>query len=133
MARAVKGSSDKAFGVTFAVVFALFGLWPWLVRGQPPHVWALGLALLFGTAAFLLPRLLSPLNRLWFRFGMALHHIVNPIVMTLLYYGAFVPVGLVAKLTGKDPLRLKCNRQGASYWIRREPPGPAPQSMAKQF
>ena len=133
MARPVKGSSDRSFGVVFAVVFTIIGLWPWFMRGASPHLWALTLAALFAGAAFIVPRVLAPLNRAWLRFGLALHGIVNPVVMGLLYYGAVVPMGLIVKLAGKDLLRLKRDPGAASYWIRRDPPGPSAASMTKQF
>jgi predicted membrane metal-binding protein len=133
MPRSAKASSEKSFGLTFAVVFAIIGLWPVVFHGSSPYVWALALTAVFAAAAFLAPKVLSPLNRLWFRFGMALHHIVNPLVMAVLYYGAVVPMGLLLRATGKDLLRLSDDRSAASYWVRRNPPGPAPDSMPKQF
>jgi hypothetical protein len=133
MSRPAKSSSEKSFGITFAVVFTVFGLWPWVVHGRSPYLWAFGLALLFLAAGLCLPHVLTPLNRLWFRFGLALHTIVNPVVMLLLYYGAVVSMGLIVKAFGKDLLRLKRNPATTSYWIARDPPGPTPESMTKQF
>jgi Saxitoxin biosynthesis operon protein SxtJ len=133
MSRPVKGSSDRAFGLTFAIFFALIGLWPWAFHGDPPLWWLLVLGALFCAVAFIAPRVLAPLNRAWFRFGLALHWIVNPLIMALLYYFAVVPMGLIVRLAGKDLLQLERNAATASYWVRREPPGPAPASMSKQF
>jgi predicted membrane metal-binding protein len=133
MSRPANSSSDKSFGITFAVVFAVIGLWPWIVHGRSPYLWALALALLFLATGLCLPRALKPLNRLWFRFGLALHTIVNPIVMLLLYWGAVAPMGLIVKAFGKDLLRLKRNPTATSYWTPRDPPGPTPESMKKQF
>ena len=104
-----------------------------MVHGSIPLWWALAFGLLFGAAALVAPDTLARLNRMWFRFGLALHWIVNPIVMALLYYLAVVPMGLIVRLKGSDLLRLKHDRLAASYWVRREPPGPAPTSMTKQF
>ena len=133
MARPATSSSNKTFGLFFAAVFILVGCWPWLVHGRAPHFWAWAVAAGFGTAAFTAPRLLAPINRLWFRLGLALHHVVNPIIMALIYYGAVVPMGLAVKLAGKDLLRLRRDPAATTYWIAREPPGPPPASMAKQF
>ena len=133
MPRPVKGSSDRAFGVTFAVVCTLIGFWPWVAHGRGPHLWAFALALLFAGAAFFMPRVLAPLNRVWLWFGLVLHGIVNPVIMALLYYAAVVPMGLVLKLMGKDLLRLRRDRSVASHWVRRDPPGPTAASMTKQF
>lgn len=133
MPQPVKSSSEKSFGITFAVVFAAIGLWPWAIHGGSPHWWALGLALAFLAAGLWAPRVLGPINRLWFHFGLALHAIVNPLVMVLLYYGAVVPMGLIVKAAGKDLLRLRRNAKATTHWVVRDPPGPPPESMTKQF
>ena len=75
----------------------------------------------------------KPLNQLWFRLGLALHRVVSPIVMLLIYYGAIVPLGLILQVGGKDLLRLKWEPDAPSYWIPRQPPGPPRGSMSKQF
>lgn len=124
--------SERSFGTVFAAVFLIIALWP-LIRWQGPHYWALALAALFGAIAWTVPRLLRPLNRLWFRFGLLLHRIVSPIVLTALFVLTVVPIGFIYRLLGKDPLRLKLDRNQTSYWIAREPPGPPPDSMANQF
>ena len=76
--------------------------------------------------------MLHPLNRLWMRFGLLLHKVINPIVMGLLFYGTILPTGLVMRLRGKDLLRLKREPGAESYWIARTP-GPAPETMRDQF
>lgn len=124
--------SDRSFGLVFAVVFALVGLAP-LRHGAEPRLWALALAVTFLVAALAAPGMLRPLNRLWFRFGLLLHHVVTPVVMGLLFFVVVTPVGLLMRATGKDPLRLRRDSAAASYWIERQPPGPAPASMRQQF
>jgi energy-coupling factor transporter transmembrane protein EcfT len=126
--RKVVVGSDRSFGLVFAGFFLLVTLLP-LVHGVAPRWWALAAAALFAAIAFFVPRLLHPLNRLWFAFGLLLHHVVNPVIMALMFYGAILPVGLVVRAVGKDLLRLKREPQAASYWIKRDPPGP----MNKQF
>ncbi len=129
---AVQGSSDRAFGVVFTVVFAVIGFWP-LIGAAEPRWWALAVAGLFLVAALVRPVLLAPLNRLWLRFGLLLHRVVNPIVMGFLFFAVVTPVGLLMRMTGKDPLRLRPDPRAKSYWIAREPPGPAPETMKNQF
>ena len=126
-------SSERSFGVTFAVVFAVVGFWPLVVRFGMPRWWALVISLAFLTTALVAPKLLVPLNVLWFKLGMLLHQIVNPILMALIYYGTVVPIGLVLKMAGKDMLRLKWDQAAKSYWIARDPSGPAAGTMIKQF
>jgi hypothetical protein len=128
----VEGSSDRSFGLVFAVVFLLIGLWP-LIRGAMPLWWAIAVAALFGMVAMLRPSLLAGLNRQWLKLGLLLGRIVSPIALGVLFYGVFVPIGLVLRLAGKDPLRLKRDPGAASYWRPRVPPGPPPDSMTNQF
>ncbi|MEX0693934.1 MAG: hypothetical protein WD075_05790, partial [Rhodospirillales bacterium] len=84
-------------------------------------------------AAYFAKPLLRPLNLLWFKFGLLLYKIVNPVVMALLYYTTMVPTGLLMKLFGKDPLNRTFDAEAKSYWIERDPPGPEPESMKRQF
>jgi predicted membrane metal-binding protein len=126
-------SSERSFGVTFAAVFAVFGFWPLVFRSEMPRWWALALSVAFLTTGLVAPRALAPLNVLWFKFGLLLHRIVNPIVMALIYYVAFVPTGLLLRATGKDLLRLKWDPAAKSYWLMRDPPGPVAGTMTKQF
>jgi predicted membrane metal-binding protein len=128
----VKMGSERGFGFVFAAVFAIIGLWP-LIGGEPVRIWALGVAVAFVAVALIYPRALRPLNILWFRFGLLLYKITSPIVMAVMYYIAVVPVGLLMKVFAKDPLQRKFDPNAKSYWIDREPPGPEPESMKRQF
>ena len=130
--RRVVAGSNRSFGIVFAVVFGVIGFWP-VAFGGSLRLWAAIPAGLFLAAALMAPWLLSPLNRAWFYVGIALHRVVNPIVMAIIYYGTVVPVGLILKARGKDLLRLKRDPDAKSYWIPRDPPGPPRGSMTKQF
>lgn len=130
--RAVLAGSNRNFGLVFAAAFALVAVWPALRHGAEPRWLALAAAAAFLALALLAPDRLAPLNRLWFRLGLALHGVVSPLIMGLLYYGAVTPTGLALRASGKDLLRLKRD-DSSSYWIRREPKGPAAGSMKNQF
>ena len=130
--RKVVMGSNRSFGLVFGGFFVLVALLP-AIHGAPVRLWALGVAAAFVAAAFLAPRLLQPLNRAWFALGLLLHHVVNPIIMAVMFYGAILPMALLLRALGKDLLRLKRDPKADSYWIVREPPGPAPGSMSKQF
>ena len=129
--RTVMGS-ERGFGLVMAAFFFLVAVITNFHGGKQRHL-ALGLGAAIFLCAFAAPRLLSPLNRIWYRLGMALHAVINPIIMGLIFYGAIVPMGAVLRLFGKDLLRLKWEPNAKSYWIPREPPGPEPGSMSKQF
>ena len=128
----VEGSSDRSFGIVFAVVFAIIGCWP-LLSGRGVRVWALAVAAAFLLIAFTRPSLLSGLNRWWLKLGLLLGKVVSPIALGLLFYGVLTPIGGLMRLVGQDPLRLKFDRAAASFWIDRDPPGPPPGSMTNQF
>lgn len=130
----VRMGSDRSFGMVFAGVFALIGLWPMLAGSGPVRVWSLAIAGLFAILALMAPKALAPLNRLWFRLGHLLGRIVAPIVMGLVFFVAVTPTALIARLFNKDFLlldeRLK-NR--TSFWIDREQSPEQSSSMKNQF
>jgi hypothetical protein len=128
----IVAGSDRTFGFVMAAALALLTslnawhsgrLWPWTG----------GLAALLLAAALLRPAALHPLNLIWLKFGLLLHRVVNPVVMALLFFGTVLPTGLVMRMMGRDPLRLKRQPEADSYWIARQPPGPSPETMRDQF
>lgn len=129
-----KKASDRSFGFVFAVVFAI------IAAAQAYFMrldWALGLAsvaLLFAVVAMVRPSILKPLNWLWTRFGLLLHKITNPIILGAIFFLVCAPMGMAMRLFGFDPLRTRARGPAPdSYWISREPPGPEPESMTRQF
>jgi hypothetical protein len=124
--------SNRKFGITLGLVLVLLAVWP-LVHHHAPRWWLLAVAVVLLAAGLFSPELLSPLNRAWFKLGLALNTIVSPIVMGLLFYGAVVPVGWLLRKQGEDLLSLKLEPEAATYWIRREPSGPQPGTLTKQF
>jgi hypothetical protein len=127
-----KPASDRSFGLVIATVFLVIAFWP-LVRGEPVRWWALAVAAVFAALALTWTAALAPLNKWWTKLGVLLYRVVSPIVLGLLFYVAVVPVGLLMRVLGKDPLRLRRDPDAASYWIDRTPPGPTPDSMKNQF
>jgi hypothetical protein len=128
----VVGPSDRGFGLTLAAVCGVIGAVR-LVLGHAYPAWWLAAAALLLALAFLWPAALAPLNRLWLRLGLVLYKVMNPLVMGLVFFTTVVPIGLVLRAVGKDPLRLRREPAASSYWIRREPPGPEPDTMKQQF
>jgi hypothetical protein len=124
--------SERSFGLVIAAALVLLSLINWWHDGRV-WPWMGGIAAVLLAAAFIYPAVLKPLNFIWFKFGMLLHAVVNPIVMAILFYVAVLPTGLLMRAMGKDMLRLKREPKNESYWILRNPPGPEPESMKDQF
>ena len=123
--------SERAFGITFAVVFGLVALYlGW--HGREWAVWIAAGAVSFLAAAFLVPVVLRPLNRAWFRFGMLLHQVTTPIILGLLFFVTFVPIGLALRAFGKRPLQLGPVPRARTYWVERKADEP-PSSLTNQF
>lgn len=128
----VKVGGERGFGLVFAVVFAVIAAWP-LMDGGAPRLWALVVAAGFLAVTWVRPRWLRPLNLVWFRFGLWLGAVVAPIVMALVFFLVVTPTGWLVRALGKDPLRLKLDRQAPSYWIERDEENNPMGSMKNQF
>jgi hypothetical protein len=128
----VKASSNRGFGWVFTVVFLILGLWP-LLFGDAARGWALIVSAVFALITLLAPALLALPNRLWLRLGLLLNRIVSPVVLGFMFYVVVTPMGALMRLLGKDTLRLRRGQGEASYWVKREPPGPKPDSLNNQF
>lgn len=128
----VKIGTDRNFGFVFTIFCLVVGgflLW----SGNNKFWFWLAGAGVFALTALLTPRVLHPLNLLWFKFGMLLHHIITPIVLGLMFFVVFTPIGLLMRLTRKQSLSLKIDPEANTYWIYRKPPGPPPGSFHNQF
>jgi hypothetical protein len=127
-----QGSSDRSFGWVFTGFFAILAFLP-LLRGKPFRPWALAVSGAILLLTLIRPRLLHPLNILWARLALLISKVTNPIMTGLMFYVLFTPVAIVLRLMGKDLLRLKAEPAENTFWIPRDPPGPAPETMRNQF
>jgi hypothetical protein len=128
----VVGSSDRNFGMVFAVVFGTIGTVRWWLDHSWWEYW-LGGGTVFLALALGAPSVLALPNRLWRAFGLLLHKIVNPLVMAFLFIFCVAPIGIVMRAFGKDFLKLGLDRDAPSYWVKRHAPGIAPETMKNQF
>lgn len=126
------GSSDRSFGFVFTGFFSIVGAIKWWIA-NPLYVWWFAAAAIVLIVALTVPRALAPFNRAWMKLALLLYKIMNPLTMGLLFFLVMTPMGVVMRAFGKDFLRRKREPGVASYWIAREPPGPAPDSMKNQF
>jgi len=125
----VKISSNRSFGFLFFVVFLAVSLWPLKSQGDL-RLWAFILSLIFLVLGVLNSKFLTPLNKLWFKFGILLGSIVSPIVMGAVFFIIVTPVGLIMRFLGKDLLRINKNKTISTYWINRDK---QKNTMKKQF
>ena len=124
--------SDQKFGLFFSVVLIIAAAYAWHTQ-LPAFALLLGvLATGFGVLAKIRPHTLHRLNKLWAQLGILIGRFVSPIVLGLFFFLLITPVALVTRLCGRDELRLK-QRRASSYWVKREPIGPAPESFNNQF
>lgn len=128
----VERGSERSFGIVFALVFSLISVFPLFFDGTLIY-WALALAIVFALTTWLYPRVLKPLNFLWFKLGMLLGMIIAPLVMMLIYFLVVTPTGLLMRLFRKDLLRMKKDPQQNSYWINRAVDDDQISSMKNQF
>lgn len=127
---AVQRPSDRSTGLVFAAVAVIVAV---VWRNQPDVLWwGIVLGSAFALTALIAPVLLRPLNILWFRFGLLLHRVVNPLVMFAVFVIVFVPAGAIMRIW-HDPLRSRRRPDAASYWIERAKSNESSESMRNQF
>ena len=124
----IKIGSNKSFGIVFAVVFSLIALWP-LLKGNEIRLWSLIISIIFLTLGLLNSRILTPLNKLWFKLGILLGNFIAPIIMGIIFFFVVTPTGIIMKLLRKDLIKLKKNNDD-SYWIEKKE---IKSSMKNQF
>ena len=117
----IKLSSNRSFGIVFFIVFLLIAIYPLINQGEV-RIWSLIISSLFLLLGLLNSKILTPLNKLWFRFGLFLGKIISPIIMGLIFFLVVTPIGLLMRLFGKDVLNLKLNKKKNSYWIEKVGP-----------
>ena len=113
----IKISSNRNFGVVFFIFFMIISLFP-LFKDGNVRVWALVVAIIFLILGLLNSSVLSPLNRIWFKFGILLGSFVSPIVMGIVFFAIVTPTSLIMKVLGKNLLNLKKDNK-KTYWIER--------------
>ena len=116
----IKISSNRSFGIVFFVVFLLIAIYPILSDGDL-RLWSLIISLVFLILGLINSRLLTPLNKLWFKFGILLGKIISPVIMGIIFFLVVTPIGLLMRLLKKDVLNLSFN-DNKSYWIEKNGP-----------
>tara|TARA_B110000046_G_C12919770_1_gene366575 strand:+ start:476 stop:865 length:390 start_codon:yes stop_codon:yes gene_type:complete len=113
----IKISSNKSFGLVFFTFFLIISLFP-LFKDGNIRIWAIIPSIIFLILGLLNSPILSPLNKIWFKFGILLGSFMSPIVMGMVFFIVVTPTSLIMKIFGKDVLGLKKNKK-KSYWVER--------------
>ena len=116
----VKIGSNRSFGIVFFVVFLLISFYP-LLNNENVRIWSLIVSLIFLVLGLINSNILSPLNKLWFKFGILLGKIISPIIMAIIFFLVVTPIGLMMRIISKDLLNLKYSDY-KSYWIEKTGP-----------
>ena len=112
--------SNKSFGIVFFLFFLIITLYP-LINDMEIRKWSLIISLIFLILGLINSQILTPLNKLWFKFGIFLGKIISPLIMGIIFFLVVTPIGLLMRLLGKDILSLKYNKN-QSYWIDNKGP-----------
>ena len=113
-----KKPSNRSFGLLLFFILMLIGLWP-LIKNDYPNFYLISLSLIFLFLGIKNSNILTPLNRVWLKFGEILGKIIAPIVMALIYFAILTPISLVIRVTGKDLIGLKFSKK-STYWIKKK-------------
>ena len=114
----IKRSSNKSFGIIFFILFIIIGFWP-LADINTYRLWIIVIAFIFLTLGLVNSKLLTPLNILWFKFGLFLGKVVSPIVMGLIFFIIVTPIAIIMRILKKDLLKLKFTDKD-TYWIKKD-------------
>ena len=116
----IKISSNRSFGIVFFIVFLLIALYP-LLKSNDLRIWSLIISFVFLTLGLINSKILTPLNRLWFKFGLLLGKFISPLIMGIIFFVVVTPIGIIMRLLKKDLLNLKYNKK-KTYWIDKSGP-----------
>ena len=114
----IKLPTNRNFGIIFSIVFLIIALWP-LLKQNDLRLWSLYISGIFFILGLLNSKLLLPLNKIWFKFGILLGSIIAPIIMGIVFFLVVTPTGLIMKLFRKDLLNLKKNKN-ETYWLDKD-------------
>ncbi len=116
----IKISSNRSFGIVFFIVFLLIAFYP-LLKGNDLRIWSLIISFTFLVLGLINSKILTPLNRLWFKFGLLLGKFISPLIMGIIFFVVVTPIGIIMRLLNKDLLNLKYNKK-ETYWIDKSCP-----------
>ena len=113
----VKRLSDRTFGISLAILFALAFIGFYYIF-DINLFWAPWFSIVFALIALLAPGVLMPLNRLWLKLANQLSQINNIVILGVFFFLAILPTGLTLRIFGYDPMGKKRKKTNNSYWTQ---------------
>ena len=113
----IKIGTNKSFGIVFFLFFLIVSLFP-LFKNENIRVWSLIIAIIFLILGLLNSKFLTPLNKIWFKFGILLGNFVSPIIMGIVFFVIVTPTSIIMRVLGKNLLNLKKDNK-KTYWVER--------------
>tara|TARA_B100000029_G_scaffold512563_1_gene609556 strand:- start:5141 stop:5539 length:399 start_codon:yes stop_codon:yes gene_type:complete len=126
----IKMSSNRSFGLVFFLVFFIISIWSFRGDLQQIKIVPISISLIFLFLGIINSRILTPLNMLWYKFGLFLGSIIAPIVMAIIFFAVITPIGIIMNSIKKDYLGKKIDKNKKTYWIKYKKPN---NTMKKQF
>ena len=114
----IKISSNRSFGTVFFIVFFIISVWP-ILNDENIRIWSLVISVIFLVLGLINSSLLTPLNKIWFKFGIFLGNFISPIVMAIVFFLVLLPTGIIMRILRKDILNLKYSSK-STYWIEKQ-------------
>ena len=114
----IKISSNRNFGLVFFGLFLIISIWP-LIYGEELRIWSLFISIIFLLLGLFNSKILTPLNKAWFKFGIFLGNFIAPIIMAIVFFFIVTPTGLLMRFLGKNLLMLKKDKNINTYWIKK--------------
>ena len=116
----VKLGSNRSFGIVFCIVFLIIAFYP-IINGETARIWSIIVSLIFLLLGLINSKLLTPLNKVWFKLGLFVGKIISPIIMGIIFFLVVTPIGILMRILNKDLINLKFNNN-KSYWIEKTDP-----------
>ncbi len=119
--REVTKGTLRQFGLMVGGMFLLISLWPFVWRQEPVRIWALVPGSVLAVAGLMMPGVLTQVYQGWMWVGHVMGWVNTRIILGVLFYGIVTPMGMVMKLTGRDPMRRRFEPDAQTYRVIRQP------------
>jgi len=110
----------RSFGLIVGGIFGVIGLWPIVFSGENTRLWAIIFSSILILLALIFPKSLKPVFKVWMKIGFVLGWVNTRILLAIVFYGLFLPIGLVRRMMKGDPLNCRLLSEVPSYRVTKE-------------